>query len=598
MMYLKNITIKNFRSIKELISFKIQEIANKKCFILLGINESGKSNILDAISLLDKSIPVNYATDCNTDLENENISIVYELGISDINYYYKKFAEHGLDQHLVNSIIINKIERKIDINKNNIRSDYFHIYINSSKIFENFVIKEEKIIAKDEANLEIDEAGKVTNILDNSKLEEYLEDNFFDIFELSTPKVIFWRYEPKYLINKVIDLNIFKEDVSTSIPLKNIFRIAGFEDIKAKIDSIVGIPTKIEKLQDEIAKAISKHINDVWKEHKIEIKIRIDNMQLSFLVTDKDNSIPKYEVNQRSDGFRHFVSLLLNLSIENKIKKLTNKIILIDEPEIHLHPSGERFLRDELLNISTNNVVFFATHSVFMVDKDNLERHFSVKKEKGVTIISQIEKDNPYKEEVLYEALGTSILEHIHDKVLLVEGKTDRDIFDLYSRKFKKELKPINISTISVDGCKNAIKYTKFFNRKIVKGFVLFDSDKDGIIAKEQILKEDNYNNNNVFGINDVLSTAIEATLEDLFDKKFIQESVKEIYDLSVDIENSKPQMDQVAKKLQENRKLFRDHEKESLKDIFFKKISRLTKEELKAQKYYSFYEKLQIRIK
>jgi recombinational DNA repair ATPase RecF len=50
LMQIKSISIKNYRSIQD-VSFDIKTIANKNCHILLGVNESGKSNILKALYL-------------------------------------------------------------------------------------------------------------------------------------------------------------------------------------------------------------------------------------------------------------------------------------------------------------------------------------------------------------------------------------------------------------------------------------------------------------------------------------------------------------------------------------------------------------------
>ncbi|MFH1827068.1 MAG: AAA family ATPase [bacterium] len=598
-MFLKKITIENFRSIKDPVFFDIKKIGHKSCYILLGINESGKSVILDAISIIDKNKEVNYDLDCNIDLYGEDILLIFELMIIDSDFYKKQFIEKGLEKSLVQGIKIEKIERKVNIDKNNDRNDYFHIYIkDNKKKFEQYIINDDKIELKTKENTVENEEDNSTNILDKGKLETYLENTFFDIFDHNTPKMIFWKYESKYLINKEIDLNEFKNNYDISIPLKNIFKIADVENIKEKIEFVTGSPRKTESLQRKLGDVITSYINKVWPEHKIDVRIRIDNMKLSFLVNDKDNLIPQYEVDQRSDGFRHFVSIMLNLSIENKIADLKNKIILIDEPEIHLHPSGEKYLQNELLNIAKNNVVFFATHSIFMVDKSNLDRHFSVKKDKGITTVSQIEKDNPYKEEVLYEALGTSILEHISNKVLLLEGKIDRDIFDLYTKKFKRDLSPVNISTISTDGCQNIIKYTKFFNTKLIKGFVLVDSDDTGKTEKIKILDLSNYNKKNVFEINDILNTEKDSEVEDLFDKTFLRKAFKEFCDLEFSFDDNIPFMKQLKDKMRKEKKRFKDTEKEMLKKLFFKQIIKLKKEDLKKQKYFKFYKNLQDKLK
>lgn len=596
-MRIKQITIQNFRSIKDPITFDLKPIANKKCFVLLGVNESGKSNILDAISILDRSKEFKYQSDCNNDLEGQEVLLSYEIEMTHLDFYKRQFVKHGIDEELVKQITIQRITREIVIDQME-RVDYFNVYIKDvPKLFSQYVISQSKILLKTEQNQEKDAEGNIINLLNKNKLEEYIQDNFFNLFNKNIEKVIFWKYEPKYLID-VVDLNTFKDDHNISIPLKNIFQIAGIINIKEKIESVIGSASKIERLEDELGTSISDHINGIWKEHKIKIEIRIDNMQLTFLISEDDNKIPKYEINQRSDGFKHFVSILLNLSAENKTEDLKNKIILIDEPETHLHPSGQKFLRDEILNISGNNIVIFATHSIFMIDKNNLNRHYSVEKKKGITHISQIEKDNPYKEEVLYESLGTSILEQIHSSVLIFEGKTDRDVFELYVRKFKKEIKPVNISLISADGVENIIKYTKFFDQKLIKGYVIVDSDDKGKSEKTKITKDPKYSKNKVFEINDIIKTQKNSTLEDLFDKQLIEETIKDYYGLDVIIDNDTPFIEQIKEFLQRNRIQYRESDKEAIKKDYFHRISQLKKEVLKTQKYFAFVSAFQEKIK
>jgi len=587
-MKLIGISIENYRSICNKVMF---DLKRKNCNILLGINESGKSNILEAISLADSSTNFSYSSDCNKKKDSKDIIINYSLFIENKSFYIERFVKDGIPEELTKEIEIIKIEREIKIDSSNKKIDTYLLEIkDKSKIFNDFVFRGDDIVKLDEA-VERDESGNPIGLLTKIKLEEYLSARFHGLFELNTPKIIFWKSDPKYLIEKSIDLNLFKDDVNLSIPLKNIFKIAGVEDINKRIESIIGNQAKTEELQEQLSESITKHINNIWKEHEISIKIRIDNMQLCFLVTDKDDSIPKYEVNQRSDGFKHFVSILLNLSIENDTNELENKVILLDEPEVHLHPTGQKYLLEELLKISKNNILFFATHSIFMIDKKNLNRHYSVEKESGITNITPIDKDNPYKEEVLYEALGTSILEHLNNCVILVEGKTDRDIFVLYNKKFKSGY-PLNISVISADGCQNIIKYTKFFNGRLIKGYVLVDSDSEGREMKKRVLLEDNYNSGNVFEINDCISGK-DRTLEDLFDKQFLINAVKEQYNLDIVIDESKPFIEQIKKILADNRKPYRDDDKERLKQIFFREVSKLNKSELEGQSYFSFYVKL-----
>ena len=593
-MRISRITIVNFRSIREPVSFEIKKIGLRHCYILLGINETGKSNILYAISLLNKETNINYGIDCSKEAEElgEDILITYDLGVENLDFYKNKLKEGGLlDKDLIKNINFEKIEKKVSINKDNKRNDISRVYLKDNKKFVDYVLKEGKIELKTDSSVEKDEAGNETNVLTKEKLEEHIEDNFLGLFDNDIPEVVFWKSDPKYLINQRIDLNQFKENNNLSAPLKNCFQIAGIGDIKGKIEKIINNPAKRVQLEQNLSESVTKHINNVWPEHKVGVRFSIDNMQLSFLVEDNDNNLPKYEVAQRSDGFKHFASILLNLSVE--AKRIKNKIVLIDEPEVHLHPSGQKYLRDELLKIAKDNIVFFATHSIYMVDKKNLDRHFSIKKIEGKTIAVQIDKDDPYKEEVLYEALGTSVLEHVEPNVLIFEGKTDRDIFELYIHRFKKEISCPKVSPISADSANNVIKYTKFFNTKLIKGYAVFDSDEEGVREKNKVLKERNYTKQCTFEINEILNTNKQATLEDLFDKKHLEGAIKEKYNLDLGLEKSKPYIKQVKTKLQKNKKPYRDAEKEEIRRLFFRNISRLKTEDLKKQQYFKFCQEL-----
>ena len=89
-MEITKIRIRNFKSIKNEISLKVKKIAGKSCHILLGVNESGKSNILEAISLLDSKQKVNYETCCNQQAQKKEERIAI--------YYLQKYIEQDDDK--------------------------------------------------------------------------------------------------------------------------------------------------------------------------------------------------------------------------------------------------------------------------------------------------------------------------------------------------------------------------------------------------------------------------------------------------------------------------------------------------------------------
>ena len=371
--------------------------------ILLGINESGKSNILKAINSKDDKENINYRKDCNQEAENKQKSISISYSLTTSASWVNRLKSKGIPESLAKIIKFEAIERKVKVGLNVDRSDFFWTWVKDNKDFQKYVLFNNGIQLKLESTTELNENEEITNLLDKERLEEYLESSdWFSLFGNNTPKVIFWRAEDKYLINKSIDLNNFKQNTNISIPLRNCFNIAGIEQdyIAGAIDAIVDHSAKKSRLQRKLSEKVTEYINTVWPEHKTKISFDIDDMQLSFLVEDSDVTL---DVSQRSDGFKQFISILLNLSIENETGKLKNKIILLDEPEIHLHPSGQKYLRDELLKISENNVVIYATHSIYMVDKKNLDRHYQVQKDNGLTTIKKVEKDNLFGDDILYK---------------------------------------------------------------------------------------------------------------------------------------------------------------------------------------------------
>lgn len=198
------------------------------------------------------------------------------------------------------------------------------------------------------------------------------------------------------------------DDPDISIPLKNIFNVYGNntkEEIKLTLQKALKNPAKRDELVEKISESITKHINLIWKEHKIKIRVSINGDKCNVLVEDQDNRFSYFGMNQRSDGFKQFISLILSLSTLNESNSLKNNIILIDEPEVHLHPSGIIYMRDELLKIAKNNFVLISTHSQFMVDTNNPERQFIVTKNKGETKIEQVGENTNFKQDSVLKVL-------------------------------------------------------------------------------------------------------------------------------------------------------------------------------------------------
>ncbi len=528
-MELKKITIENFKSIKN-IEFDIKKYGDSYTTMLVGINESGKSNILEAMSFLEAPTgKFDLKTMQNKKSErNKDIDILFKLDFNANKTLIKEIEENIKGISLL-EFKFGDVYKQTYLRGNNKFNQF--IILRKTNIFENIFIKKEtkRILEKgaelDKEIITITKSNDGTfEVLTKETFDKDLKPKINNIIEKYIPTVLFWTPSDKYLLSGV-DLNVFKDNINSSIPLKNIFILAGYEkdDIVSEINNINDNGSRNE-LKSKLNEAVNDYVKEIWK-HGINIIIDItETGRFSLLVKDEGhkNRHNRFTIDQRSDGAKHFLSLILSISIEshNKIRK--NQLILIDEPEIHLHPSAIRDLREELLKIGKDNYLFVATHSPFLIDKKHKERNIIIKKnDNACTEIRKIkEHEDILDDEVLKEAFGMEVYRDLlNPHSLIVEGASDKQIL-------QKAFSAINIKCSITNGYGGNIKsIASKLNHDDISILVIVDDDKDGKKYKEDILNiEGIYSNNNVFTIRDLVGN-IKAggTIEDTLNKEFIE---------------------------------------------------------------------------
>ncbi len=374
-MSLTRITIENFRSIESVELDCTPQSDGSATFGLIGLNEAGKSSLLKAIALANA--PDLVAAKDFLDKE-EDIGIWQEYHLAD-----KQFAMACELAIAVDTSFQSDLYKKSTL----------HLYVafaaesRSKTYWLGFVPKKP---SEERANP--------------------------DWVQISTPPPafaqtpIFWKAADNYLIAKPINLAEFAADpTGISIPLRNCFLLAGMHDIPKRIANLVDASTEIDYLQRELGRTVTAHIKAVWPNHPIEISFLITNNLLHFHVRDIGSGGKAKTADQRSDGFRQFVSFLLTVSAQNRNEELKDTILLLDEPETHLHPLAQEYLLSELIAMTKNNrnnVVFFATHSNYMIDKTDLSRNFRVTKIDDKTEAARITKKTSTYAGVSYEVFS------------------------------------------------------------------------------------------------------------------------------------------------------------------------------------------------
>ncbi len=465
-MKLERIEINNFRSIKDItLDFK------EKCKILVGKIESGKSNILKAISLLNNEIS---KSDIREEIHDEEETIK-DSSVTFIFRFSDKEKER-LFNDVKNSIFTSSPDPIIFIDKDKKISlkeyckdlEGFYsidlleetkdsgIWILEEGITSNPEIgklsfedsEEKKFLDKEKNSIDyskfefvdskdIDTTSTKIEEIEANDLKIFVENKVSKIIEKNLPACIFWEYNEKNLLPSSIKTTDFISNPDNFIPLKNIFNFAGHHNIPETIENSQLRSKGMRNLLNKISAKTTKHFHEVWPDYSsIKFEFNLNGEYIDISVVDEYNH---FDFSQRSDGFKKFITFLFTISLKVKGKFLKNNIILLDEPSAGLHPSAEEALRKELIKISKENFVLYSTHSISMVDKENIKRHLIVKKNKEITTVEGVRESNITDEEVIYNALGYSMFKSLKEINLLFEGWKDKRLFQIAMKDFPEK---------------------------------------------------------------------------------------------------------------------------------------------------------------
>jgi len=556
-MRLSYVQIKNFRSIEEV---KVE--FDPTCRVLVGINESGKSNILRALSLLKPtSMPVKKddlreALPDEDQIEESLIRFVFKFEKKESDKLFEmisvKIATNTKNPEIVSTtkpltlkdFCITRDEGiyKVDIlkenkffsswsfdNKYKLLSGYkkptsacptdFIVELKGQK----YQLSQYKLIRavdfKDVPETYLEDATQ-------EDLSSLVSDAIIQITKDNVPDTRFWEYSEDNLLPSHVIINDFANNPDTCIPLKNMFALAGITEIKSSIDEKrKGTDNQFQNYLNGVAKKTTNHFRSVWKEYKnIEFSLQLNADKI--IPGIKERNV--HDFARRSDGFKRFVSFLLMISVNVKTDNINNTLLLIDEPDISLHPTGARYLRDELIRISKTNYVVYSTHSIFMIDSEDINRHYIVTKKDEITSIAPAGESNIADEEVLYNALGYSVFAVLKEKNIIFEGWNDKRLFQIAienaSATQKKKYKELGIC--HARGVKSIKTITPMIELAKRKCTIISDSD---VTAKEQqklYSQEKGYGDWKIY--QEVEPTIEAITGEDFIKNDFITEQVKE----------------------------------------------------------------------
>lgn len=287
-----------------------------------------------------------------------------------------------------------------------------------------------------------------------------------------------------------------------------------------------GVLSQLENKINKKLSSVSAKFNKLYfiEDATYAFKIDLESEKIFFSLFRGEQTI---SLDYQSTGFRWFFNLFFNLL--NSTDLNPGDIIIMDEPATHLHVQGQKELRVFLKAFAIKNdiTIVIATHSPFLIDLDYLdELRVIVNKENISSIENNFAAVNandpdsllPIKESLTVE---NHILVNPEEKVVFVEGITDYN----YLTAFKKLFGKTNITFLPINGVGRTKEDCEKISQRLMKirkkdPILLVDNDKAGNCMKDVNKENKDFT---ILSLNQADSSF--KTIESLFDpedlKKF-----------------------------------------------------------------------------
>lgn len=509
--------------------------------ILVGMNESGKTSILEAIYkanpydnsddsskynitrdyprrqkkkvdksgedpiavklhyLLDDELKNKIEMDLNCEISQKEFAVIYKYSGSvvwnQLKIDKKTFVENKLKQiDCYNEELEKKLVEVIDENE-----------------FIDFLEKEEKYKESHVAELSeyYKNAFKWDNPIEEYVVRKYLRPNL--------PKYMY--YDDYYSLPSRISLNEIKKNDPLQPKEKTVKALLDLADVD--VDKILA-SNDYEDFVAELEATqmiISDEIFNYWStNNNLKIKFNIDKIEKK----TKQNNVTSVNIvdhvldvrveNQRSGvslplenrskGFNWFFSFLVWFKRMQEDTESTY-ILLLDEPGLNLHAKAQRDLLRFFEDLSTEYQIVYTTHSPFMVETEHLDRVRTVlEKEDGTHISDSVQEKDPNTLFPLQAALGYDIAQNLYvsKRNLLVEGISDLTYLTIVSamleEKGRKGLRE-DVTIVPTGGADKIATFVSLLRGNDLNIVCLLDTFKEQAaearlknLIKQNIIKE------------------------------------------------------------------------------------------------------------
>lgn len=449
--------------------------------VVTGENGSGKSSLLEGIRR--GCFSINYGKNPKATIE---LYKTFELQGQGYNSTYSDQIQTS-EQELLNKYLRSREDDREGAflqMKNNARQYSYYLSIVEKLSWEDFIKKNFSFFSKDQINF----IESWRNQLNLNVYYKHFERNGMDEekFYFSSEEEI------KKWISQLKDRNytsrktIFDENVLNSFFGSYFLAEANLtrEILQSKIRENIPIdPIELKQaIEERLGKNPIDEINDLLsKVSKYSLYMNFNNNSNPQLMCKTQDEVC-ISTKELSTGEQIIISLYMWQYDKNP---LHSTIFLFDEPDAHLNPKMAKMLIDVLKNTIVKKFgcqVIMTTHSLSTVAYCE-EKDLFYMEEGRVSKISKEECIQNLADGVMTfeRALNQlKLIENSNKPILVVEGKTEKIIFEKYY-KFKKQEMPFIV--IDGKGADNLPQFCTCFNilNLSQKRVFLFDYDEKGI---------------------------------------------------------------------------------------------------------------------
>ncbi len=425
-MKLKKLIVKNYKSLRQL---ELEDFEDLN--VLIGKNDAGKSNILRAMDLLFNSSVDSFR---NLKLLEENFyRTVYE-GTTSFQFFDPKEPEAEFTAYL-------DVSKKTAVKLGLHPDDKGDLRIVLSK----------RIYEKD---------GKTYLVLDFLRMNKEIIVKTPDEQKRFLQKNGSYSDEPENCIGTSVLEKISNQFIF--IPAdRNVVRDPAPDSQKLKAEnylekSLIGLANREDEESKELFQqflGFIDHISPIIK--KIDVEKKDGKVVNIHFMSEFGSEMPLSTIGA---GNNELMLLLHELVISG------GRILAIEEPEIHLHPEAERKLYKFMEEFAGATQLFLVTHSPVFVRPDNLRGLFRVVKNGETEVHTMNPKRYVDKDRLVQELNAENCEMFFADKVLLVEGISDKIMMEGLIERYCRSLDEIKVVTCySKDNFEVYVELLKIF---------------------------------------------------------------------------------------------------------------------------------------